>query len=451
MTQQRLKSEEGYIGAFDLFQRNGAAGDPVWAQQLRRGAIARFNEMGFPVARRGNEEWKYTDVGPIARTLFQPASATMPLALTDQELEEFTFGKARGGRIIFVDGSYDARLSSLTSLPAGVSVLNLAEAMVAKGNLVKQHLARYAAYENNAFTALNTAFVHDGAFIQIAEGALVEEPIHILFVSTGRQQDVVTYPRVLILAGKDSKATIIESYGSPSPGRYFSNAVTEVLVSPGAALKYYKVQQQSLQAFHITNTHVFNSRGGSFSAVNLDLGGRLVRNNLNMLMAEDDCSCVLNGLYMLTGSQHVDNQVIIDHAASYTSASELYKGILDGKSHSVFHGSIIVRKGLHKVYAQQVDKNLLLSDQAEADTKPALWIYSDDVKCGHGAACGQMDEKALFYLRSRGMDEKAARRVLTRAFATEVLDSITDEPIRASVDQLVQDKLTEWLEDGVSR
>ncbi len=451
MTQQSMVHEERYLVAFDSFQKNGAVEDPGWVRQLREAAMARFNVLGFPVARRGNEEWKYTDVGPIAKTPFQPASGLASLTLTPQDMDRLTFGKPEGRRIVFVDGVYSQGHSLLSSLPAGVTVSSLAEAMVDREGLVKQHMAHYAPYESDAFMALNTAFVHDGALVQIADGAVAGEPLHLLFLTTGRRQDTVTYPRVLILTGKDSKATVIESYGSLDEGRSFTNAVTEVRMGSGSILNYYKVQQQSQQAFHVSNTHVFNSAGASFNSVNLDLGGGLVRNNLNLLMGEEGSSCALNGLYLLNGTQHVDNQVIIDHTSSYTTSKELYKGILDGKSHSVFHGSIIVRKGIQKVNAYQVDKNLLLSDQAEADTKPAFWIYSDDVKCGHGAACGQMDENALFYLKCRGMDDKLARRVLTRAFATQVIDSIENDAFRAAVDQIVQDKLKEWLEAGESR
>ena len=451
MTQQHQIQQENYLAAFRSFQKNGAAGDPGWVHQLREAAMARFNVLGFPVARRGNEEWKYTDIRPIASTHFQLAPASAPLILTPQQMDGLTLGNPEWSRIVFVDGVYSQELSGLSSLPTGVSVVRLVEAMVTQEALVKQHVARYAPYENDAFTALNTAFVHDGALVQIGDGAVAEEPVHLLFLSTGRQQDTVTYPRVLILTGKDSKATVIESYGALDEGQSFTNAVTEIRMGSGSILKYYKVQMQSHQTFHVSNTNVSNSNGASFSSVNLDIGGGLVRNNLNVLMGEEGCSCTLNGLYLLNGTQHVDNQVIIDHTSSYTTANELYKGILDGKSHSVFHGSIIVREGIQKVNANQVDKNLLLSDQAEADTKPAFWIYSDDVKCGHGAACGQMDESALFYLKSRGMDDNLARRVLTRAFATQIIDSIDNEALRVAVDQIVQGKIKEWLEAGESR
>ena len=263
--------------------------------------------------------------------------------------------------------------------------------------------------------------------------------------SRRKNEETVAHPRVLLVAGEDTRATVIESYKGVSDGQYFTNAVSEVLVGPGAKVDYYKVQRQGHQAYHVTTTDVAVDRNATFASINIDMGGRLTRNNLNLLTLDSDCSCTLDGFYMVNGSQHVDNQVIIDHAKPYTTSRELYKGILDGRSRSVFHGSIIVREGAVKVNANQVDKNLILSDQAEADTKPAFWIYCDDVKCGHGAACGQMDPNALFYLRSRGIDEKTARGLLTRAFLAEIIEKIGNDVFRSQIDALVQDTLREWL------
>ena len=450
MVQKPVTQEANYIAAFESFEKNGSAKNPSWVSALRKGALSRFNDLGFPTARRSNEEWKYTDIRRIATHPFQLVVESGPPRLNPQELERFTFGESHWNRLVFVNGKCSVHLSSLSSLPADVSVINLAEAMTTQAEMVRQHLAIHASYEANAFVALNTAFVHDGAFVHIPDDTLVEEPIHLLFITTSPQeQDTVSHPRVLILTGKDSQATIIESYAGISDSRSFTNAVTEVVVGAGSEVKYFKVQQQNEQAFHITNTQVVQARDSSFSSVNIDLGGQLVRNNLNALMGAEGSSCRLNGLYMVTGTQHVDNQVIIDHAKPYTTSRELYKGILNGRSRTVFHGSIIVRKDAVKVDARQEDKNLLLSNQAEADTKPAFWIYCDDVKCAHGASCGQIDEDALFYLRCRGIDERVARLFLIRGFVTEVIDSIDNEPLRTQVDRLVQAKLREWLgEEG---
>lgn len=445
MTQRRGTQEKTYLADFQAAQKNGLSQDPGWAKELRSGAMDRFQALGFPVARKGNEEWKYSDVGPVARTPFQFTNGSVPHDIDPSEIEQAGLGGPGWSQLVFVNGSYASHLSSVGFLPSGVTVGNLADAMKLVPDLVKERLARYADYEDQPFTALNTAFLHHGAFVLIPDGVTVASPIRLLFLAVDQGQETVSHPRVLIVSGKDSRATIIETYGSFTPGRYFTNAVTEIAVGQGARMEYYKVQRQSEEAYHLTSTHVGVGRDSNFSCINIDLGGKFVRNNLSVLTEGEGSSCLLNGLYMVNGTRHVDNQVIVDHAKPYTTSRELYKGILDDKSRTVFHGSIIVREGAVKVDANQVDKNLLLSDEAEADTKPAFWVYCDDVRCGHGAACGQLDEKALFYLRSRGIGEKAARGLLTRAFMSEVIESIENEPLRAQIDALVQEKLHSWL------
>jgi Fe-S cluster assembly protein SufD len=445
MAQRSATQEQIYLAEFQSREKDGFTGDPSWAQELRKSAISRFGDLGFPIARRGNEEWKYTDVRPVAAVPFRsPAAASIP-GLDSQALNSFIGdlgGDSGWSRLVFVDGIYNAGLSGLSpTLPAGVTVADLAEAMSPKSELLERHLARYADYESHAFTALNTAFLRHGALVHIPDKTLLEEPIHILFLSTGHEPDMASHPRVLVVAGKDSKAAIVESYGGLSDSRYLTNAVTEVVVGAGAKVEHYRVQRHSEEAFHVGTNDVALGRDSSFSSFTTDIGGGLVRNNLNVLMGDEGCSCVLNGVYLVTRDQHVDNQVIIDHASPYTTSRELYKGVLDGRSRSVSHGSIMVRKGAQKTDARQEDKNLLLSDRAEADTKPAFWIYADDVKCGHGASCGRLDENALFYLRSRGIDEEEARSILTHGFVNEVVDSIGNEPVRNHIDGLVSDKL----------
>lgn len=446
MTQRSVRQEQVYLEALESLERDGYANDPLWVHELRKSAMSMFQNLGFPTARRGNEEWKYTDVGPIAKAKLQVTGSSALSLIDSSHVEMGSLGESHWNQMVFVNGVYSDNLSSVSSLPVGVMVINLAQAMELKSELVQGYLARYADYGANAFTALNTAFIHDGAFIYVPDDTVMEEPIRLLFLSTSLDAEIASNSRALILIGKNSKADIIECYGGISDAQYFSNAVTEVVVGSGSAVNYYKIQRQNEKAFHITTTEVALGLDSYFASVNIDLGGKLVRNNLNVLTEDEGSSSVLNGLYLVNGIQHVDNQVIIDHAKPYTTSRELYKGILDGKSRSVFHGSIIVREGAVKVNANQLDKNLLLSDQAEADTKPAFWIYCDDVKCGHGAACGQIDENALFYMRTRGIDERTARGLLTRAFVSEIIESIANESLRVQVDGLVQSKLQEWLE-----
>ena len=275
------------------------------------------------------------------------------------------------------------------------------------------------------------------------DGAVVEQPIHILFLTTSREKDTVSHPRVLVVTGRHSKTTIIESYGGLTNARYLSNAVSEVVVGPGASVEHYRIQRHSEKAYHVGTTQAVLGRDGHFSSVTFDLGGALVRNNLNVLMGDEGSSCMLNGVYLVTRSQKVDNQVTIDHAKAHTTSRELYKGVLAGQSRAVFHGSIIVRRNAQKVDARQEDKNLLLSDQAEANIKPAFWIYADDVKCGHGAATGRLDESTLFYLRSRGLSEDDAQSLLVRGFVNEVIETISCDPLRAHIGDLVTATLQE--------
>ena len=452
MTQRQETQEQRYLQAFESFQKDGAAQDPSWVREIRQAAISRFREAGFPIARRGNEEWKYTDIGPIARASFEPLAKPptppLPADLDAMELAQYVPDGPGWDHLVFVDGRYAEELSSASQRPGGVRVLNLSDAIAAEGDLLKPHLAQHAEFEDNAFTALNTAFLRDGAFVHIPDGALIAEPLHLVFLTSSETQGAVSYPRVLVVAGKASNATIIESYGGLSQGPYFTNAVTEVVVQEGAIVSSYRFQKQSEEAFHVANTQVVLGRDSNYTSVAMDLGGGLVRNNLNVLMGGEGSSCMLNGLYMVANSQHVDNQLIIDHAKAHTTSRELYKGILSGKSRAVFHGSIIVRRGTQKVDAQQADKNLLLSAEAEADTKPAFWIYADDVKCGHGAATGKLDEDALFYLTTRGLDQQAARRHLIYAFASEILDSVKLEPYRVYLERVISAALRSFRFGG---
>lgn len=434
---------ERYAEAFhSLKDADGFQSDPSWVLSLRESAFAKFEGLGFPTARRGNEEWKYTDVRPIARHPFQPVVLVEGKPLDPASLKPFLFdAKNNIARLVFVDGRYVQELSSLSDLPEGVVVSDLAEAMATNNGLVRQHLGETADYESQGFTALNTAFVHSGAFIHVPDRVQVEKPVLVLFLASGQVDDVASHPRVLVVTGEDSKLALVERYASLSEGRHFSNAVTEIVTGQGSVVDYYKIQEYNEQTFHVATTQVEVRPNARFTSVNVDIGGDIARNNLTVIMAGERAAATLNGAYIMTRSQHVDNQVIVDHTVGHNDSKEVYKGILDGKSRSVFHGSVIVREHAAKVNANQVDKNLLLSDEAEADTKPAFWIYCDDVRCGHGAACGKIDEDAIFYLMSRGMNEETARSTLIRAFMSEVVDTIKDDSVREHVNGLVVEKL----------
>ena len=445
MTKLSLR-EDRYLAAFHSLEGSDFQADPPWLKDLRRNAISRFGALGFPTNRRGNEEWKYTNAGPIANMSFDPIGKVVGGTISPSQLSLMSLRGSHENLIVFVDGNYSEPLSSGGTLPSGVIFMDMADAFGHESDLLPKHVGSLASVDDRAFTALNTAFFRHGAFIHVPKGLTIDEPIQILFISTDKAENMVFHPRILIVAGVASKATFIESYFSVSDVPYFTNQVTEVVAEAGSRVNYYKIQRQSEKAFHVSTTHSLLAADSTFNSTNTDLGGALVRNNLDVLLDEEGGFCRLNGLYLVTGSQHVDNQVIIDHAKPYTNSQELYKGVLAQKARSVFHGSITVRPGAKKVNANQVDKNLLLSDQAEAFTKPAFWIYCDDVKCGHGAACGQIDENALFYMRSRGIGEKEARRLLIEAFVDDVIDGVDSMRIRAHLDTLILEKLKKLTE-----
>ena len=445
MTQQRTTHEEHYLSAFDALQRDGFSHDPVWVQQLRTDAISHFSRLGFPVARRGNEEWKYTDVGPIARAAFQLPEPGYAIDLPLSEVEHHAFAGAQRSRLVFVDGRWSELHSSTEALPSGVVLCSMAEALVSHAELVAEHLAKHADSEAHAFTALNTAFLQEGAFLYVPDGTNTPGAIQLLFLSTGVHDGAIAQPRILVLMGDGSTATVIETHVGLEDGRYFTNAVCEMVLGRGASLSHHKLQWESPHAFHVDTNHVLQQQDSVYSSLLVDTGGGLVRHNLSVLLHEPDARVRLSGLYMLDGQQHVDYSTFIDHAVPHTSSEELFKGVLDDNAHVVFGGKMLVRHGAQQTNSHQTNKTLLLSEGTAVDTKPQLEIYADDVKCGHGAAIGQLDQEALFYLKSRGLGDASARELLTYGFVAEVLKAVSYVPFRAYLDQLVHAKLQETL------
>ena len=417
-----------------------AGKDPDWIAEIRAEALERFQELGLPTQRRGNEEWKYTDIRPLVRQGFSaPQNGDGDVPLID--LQALRVGDPTWHRITLVDGRYSAELSASDSLPDGVIISNLAEGVHAESESVRAHLTRLADHKEQGFTALNTALAADGAIIILPRNAMIKNPIQIIYVTTDHVRGMAAMPRTLIIAGEDSSAFIVETHISTSDDAHLTNAVTEITVGAGARINYCKIQQEGEASYNVSTTQVEVNKNATFRSMAIDVGGRLTRNNLNVIMAGEGANSDLRGAYVITRDQHVDNQVIIDHVVGHNDAYEIYKGILDGRSRSVFHGSIIVRPYAAKVNAMQVDKNLLLSNEAEADTKPAFWIYCDDVRCGHGAACGELDDDAMFYLLSRGIGEEEARMLLIRAFVSEVVDAIEEQSVHDHVAALIATKL----------
>ena len=426
------ETQETYLARFAQLEKRLGANGRSWIHRIRRQAMERFSELGFPTTHQ--EEWKYTNVAPIAQLAFQPDTEQVR-RLSAEELARVPLAGVGSNRLVFVNGCYCRELSSTAGLPQGVWAGSLVEALASEAarSQLEQHLARYAAYDQHAFVALNTAFLEDGALIRIPRGLVLEQPIHLMFVSIGDGAARVCHPRNLILAERESQAAVLESYVGLGEALYFTNAVTEIVVGENTVLEHYKLQQECERAFHVATVQVHLERSSVFTNYNISLGGALVRNDVTAVLDGEGTECALHGLYLSTGTQHVDNHTTLDHARPHCSSRELYKGILDGKSTGVFNGGIVVREDAQKTDAKQSNKNLLLSEDAVINTKPQLQIWADDVRCTHGATIGHMDQEALFYLRTRGMDQQAARDLLTRAFASEVLDRMKVEPAQTRV------------------
>ena len=430
---------ERFLSKFDRFEKslNGQSGSSI--HQIRRAAIARFAEIGFPDART-DEDWNYTNVAPLTGIEFNPVTEHRPGKIAPGDLGPYGFPGVET-QMVFVDGHFAPELSSRPRLPKGVRATTLAEGLKEFPRLLEAHLGRHASYRDHSFVALNTAFILDGAFLHIPEGTVLAEPVHLLFLTASRGSATVSYPRSLILAEPGSKATVIESYAGPEEGQYLTSATTEIVLMEDVVLDHYRIQREGRGAFHFATTQVQESRGCNFTSNSVSLGGGLVRNEVNTVLGGEGVESTLNGLYVVDGAQHVDNHTLIEHASPRCTSHEFYKGTLDGRSTGAFRGKILVRKDAQKTDAYQSNRNLLLSDEASVNAQPQLEIYADDVKCSHGATIGQLDENAIFYLRARGMGLEPARQVLIRAFANEVLDRVRPEPVRTRLEGLVFEKL----------
>ena len=443
MTQAPTKYER-YFSDFQTLEKSVAINGPTWIRQIRQCALDRFSELGFPIARRGNEKWKYTNVGPIANATFTYPVEPDPNGVRAADIQGSAPWHDGWVNLVFVDGRYSEALSTAPAHNNGVRVTSLAEAIVSDTEVVETHLAQHASVEEDGFTALNTAFVQDGAFVHIPEGESLESPLHLLFVSTDWGEPTVSYPRVLVVAGPRSKATIIESYIGFSQSRYFTNAVAEIIVDEGAEVDHYRLLLESENAFHVGVARVRQGENSTFWSRTLAKGPALGRYDLSVLLDGSGSSCYLNGLYMTSGTQHLDNFINIDHVKPHTTSRLYYKGILDGKSRAVFGGTVWVRKDAQKTDAHQADKNLVLSPEAEVDSKPALFIYADDVKCGHGATAGNIDQDTVFYMRSRGLDLEIASRLLIYGFASEIIEAVQIEQLRSYLERRFLESLPSY-------
>ena len=432
-----IQATESRLEKFERFEKQ--AGQPAWVFPLRKAGITLFAELGFPTLQ--HEDWRFTNVAPIAKLPFRPVFQPAPPGLAPETLGAATFGRLEASRLVFINGHYAAELSSPEPQNRGVILKSLASAIAADSALVEKHLARQAPGEKDAFMALNTAFFQDGAFIYVPARTVLEKPIHLLFLSTVTEHGATTHPRNLVIAEPGSQATVLESYAGTADAPYFTNAVTELVLGEGAVIEHVKFQDESPSAFHIAAIHMHLGRSSNLVSHSIATGARLSRNNIRTSLAGERVECVLNGLFLTRGDQLADHHMVVEHAQPHCNSHEYYNGILDGRSKGVFHGRILVRPAAQKTDAKQTNKNLLLSEDATVDTKPQLEIYADDVKCTHGATVGQLNEESIFYLRARGIGAETARQMLIHAFAGEIIERIRCAPAREELDRLVWARL----------
>lgn len=428
---QLAEDRNVHVSNFErLASESSGADHPAWLDRLRRAGIARFDAVGFPHNKQ--EEWRFTHVAPIARTAFALAERVVLAGRPP-----FSFGDEAAAELVFVNGHYVSELSKAEVLPAGVRVGSLAEALQSDGDRLEQHLGRLASVEQNPFVALNTGFVREGAFVHFARGAVLDRPVHLLFLSVPGDEPAVTHPRVLIVAEDNAEGSVVETYAGVGEGVYFTNAVTEVMAGNNARVDHLKLQHESRGAYHVATTQAQVGRAGAFISHSATLGAKLTRNNLNVVLAGDGAEATMNGVVWISGDQHADNHTLLDHARPGCPSHELYKHVLNGKATGVFKGKILVRQPAQKTDSKQTSKTLLLSDDAVMNSQPALEIYADDVKCTHGSTIGPVDEDMVFYLRSRGVSLEAARHLLTYAFAADITRRIRVEPVRR--------RLEDWM------
>jgi Fe-S cluster assembly protein SufD len=437
MTQKANNGTELLVGQFSQFET--AATQPKWLAPVRKAGLASFADQGFP--KLSDEDWRFTNVAPIAKLNFQLAKEVSVNGAETKLIDESAFAKLSGHRLVFVNGFFCAKLSSLKPVASGVRIENLSAALAHDSALIEKHLGKYAHTASNTFAALNQAFFTDGAFIFVPKGVEVAEPVQLIYISSAKNSGEVILPRNLVIAEANSKLTVVESYISTGNVAYFTNAVTEILAGENAKVEHIKLQDEALDAFHIATIAGEFGRASNVNIHSFALGAKLSRTNIRTKLAGEGLECILNGLYLTHGEQLADHHMIVEHAQPHCASHEYFNGILDDKSKGVFHGRIYVHPIAQKTDAKQTNKNLLLSDDATADTKPQLEIYADDVKCTHGATIGQLNDESIFYLRSRGIGTDTARQMLIHAFAGEIIERIKCEPAREVIDKLVWDRL----------
>jgi Fe-S cluster assembly protein SufD len=406
-----------------------------WVSQARQSAFERYMAHGLP--NRREEEWKYTDVTQIGKRSSLAPDSIPADPSSEAALFAWALAQEHPHLLVFVNGYYSDGLSAVGALPEGARLESLAELLDSTADLSSTSFD--AAHEHTIFAALNTALATDGAVLRLAPGTVLEDPVYLLFIASGHGTSI--YPRNLIFMGEGARATVIEHYFGMLEAHHFTDAVTQIELAAGADLQHCKLLQEGNASFHVAGIHAEQAARSRFGSQSFALGSRLARNDISARLAGPECQCNFDGLYLLDGKQHVDHHTRIDHLAPSCTSREYYRGILDGESHGVFNGKVIVHPNAAKTDAHQSNRNLLLSRQAEVDTKPQLEIFADDVRCTHGATVGHLDDDSLFYLRSRGIDAESARSLLIYGFANDIISRVAVAAMRTRIEHLVLERL----------
>jgi len=424
---------------FEEFTGNGGGAASAWLRGTRDRAMQRFTALGFPTVKL--EEWRFTNVAPVAETAFALPHSPRAGAPSAREIRSFELCEAGRHLIVFVNGRYSGALSSVAGLPAGVRVGSLADALRADDAIVQTHVGRYAGVDDRPFAALNTAFLYDGGFVHVPAGVSMDEPVQVLYLTVPGSTPVVSHPRTLVVAERGARCAFVETFAAHGEGVYFTNAVTEIVAADGARVDCYRIQRESEQAYHVATTATHQGRDSTINLHAVVFGAALARHDIGVVLAGENGLALLNGLYILGGSQHADHHTTIDHAQPHCESHEYFNGVLDARSRGVFNGRIIVRPGAQRTDSKQTNNNLVLSEEARADSQPQLEIYADDVKCTHGATLGPIDEQALLYLKSRGIPPAQARSLLTYGFGAEIIGRMAIAPLQAQLERMVRRRL----------
>lgn len=430
------ESLQAVLSDFQSHQQQVSGTEPVWLSEIRKEAIQRFEEMGYPHAKQ--EEWRFTNIRPITSKAFHRAATA---EVSDDAWNSVAFSGLDTWTLAFINGRFVAGRSSIEGLPDGVVVSNLADALQNHADLVEPHMARLGSYEDKPFAAINTALMQDGAFVYIPKGVSLEKPIQLLYYTTPGDSASVTFPRNLIVAASQSESMILENIAGTAGSEYLTNSVNEIVVGDGATVQWIKLQRESESAYHLSSTQSLLGSDSNLIHHNFIFGGSIVRNDIDSTLDGENTECTLNGLYMGRDSQLIDNHTNLRHEKPNCNSWEMYKGILGDKSHGIFKGRIFVQKDAQKTDAKQTSQGLLLSPDANLLGMPQLEIYADDVKCTHGATTGRLEEKALFYCQTRGIPKARARILLTHAFAAELINQVPIEPLRETITALLDERL----------